>query len=99
MDVIKNKNRVERLRKDRRKDDMAAMKMESAFRARLYSELRKVDILFSKDEVESVIVNVPDKFLAKFSAAIYSEDLAQYDITQVDGKANSFNIKRRFISF
>lgn len=98
-EVLKNKNKLEKVKRNRRKDEMTTIKQESAFKARLFEELKKIDILFEKDEVESVVVVIPDVFIAKFGAALYSEDLAEYDIRQVEGYANRFSISRRFISF
>ena len=98
-EVLKNKNRVEKLRRGRKKDEMTSIMQESAFKVRLYDELKKIDVLFESDEVNSVIIEVPDEFIAKFGLAIYSEDLADYTITQVDGYSNRFSIERKFIAF
>ena len=98
-EVLKNKNRVEKIRRNRRRDEMTLLKQESSFKVRLYDELKKIDILFEKDEVEAVIIEVPNEFIAKFGAAIYSEDLAEYTIKQVDGYANRFSIERKIVIF
>lgn len=98
-EVLKNKNRVEKIRRNRRRDEMTLLKQESSFKVRLYDELKKIDILFEKDEVEAVIIEVPNEFIAKFGAAIYSEDLAEYTIKQVDGYANRFLIERKIVMF
>ncbi len=98
-EVLKNKNKMEKARRSRRKDEMMSIKQESSFKARLYDELRKIDVLFEKEEVESVTIVIPEVFIAKFGAAIYSEDLAEYDIRQVDGYADRFSVRRKFIAF
>lgn len=98
-EVIKNKNKVERIRRARRKEELNSLKMDSAFKARLYDELKKIDILLEKEEIESVVIEIPDMFIAKFGAAIYSEDLAEYDVQQVDGAPNKFHVRRKFITF
>lgn len=98
-EVLKNKNRVERTQRARRKDEINSLRISSAFKARLYDELKKIDILLDSDEVSSVIITIPDIFLAKFGEAIYSEDLAEYDIQQVDGVPNKFHVQHRFIQF
>ena len=35
----------------------------------------------------------------EFTASIYSEDLAGYDIQQVEGQSNQFYIRRKYIAF
>ena len=44
-------------------------------------------------------IEIPDKFINLFSTAIYSEDLAGYEVTQVPDKPNQFFIRRKFIAF
>lgn len=98
-EVLKNKNRVEKVRRARSKDEMNSMRIDAAFKARLYDELKRIEILFGKDEIESLIIDIPDVFLAKFGAAIFSEDLAEYDIQQVEGSSKKFQVKRKFIVY
>lgn len=98
-EVIKNKNRVEKLHRARRRDEIASLKDSAAFKARLYDELRYLDIILESEEVDAVVLKIPEVYLAKFGAAIYSEDLAEYDIQQVPGEHNKFYVKRKFLTF
>lgn len=98
-EVIKNKNRVERTQKARRKEELNSLRVRSAFKARLYDELKKIDILLDSDEIESVIIAIPETFMSQFGEAIYSEDLAEYDIQQVEGSPNLFHVRHKFIQF
>lgn len=97
--VLKNKNRVEKLHKAKQKEDMAALRAEAAFKARLYDEMQHLNVLFDKDEVESIEIEVHKDLIAEFSAAIYSEDLAEYDIKQSLDAPNIFTVRRKFIAF
>lgn len=97
--VLKNKNRVERSQKARRKEELNSLRSSSAFKARLYDELKKIDILLDNSEIEAVIITIPDTFLAKFGEAIYSEDLAEYDIQQVEGVPNQFYVRHKYLQF
>lgn len=97
--VIKNKNRVEKLRKDRRRNEMVSLRNNSAFKAKLYAELQHVDAILEDNDVDALILTVPDKSLAQFSSCIYTEDLAGYNIEQVDGQSNQFYIRRKSIDF
>ncbi len=99
IEVIKNKNRVERVRKARRKEELANMRLNSVFRAKLKDEFRKIGAILEIGDVESVIIEVKDEFIGRFGGAIYTVDLAEFDIEQVEGEANQFYIRRKFITF
>lgn len=98
-EVLKNKNRVERSQKARRKEELNSLRSSASFKAKLYDELKKIDILLDSNEVDSVVITIPDMFIAKFGEAIYSEDLAEYDIQQVEGVPNQFYVKHKYLQF
>lgn len=98
-EVIKNKNKVEKARKARRQNEIINLKTKSAFKARLYDELRHLEIVLQDNDIDAVVITVPDKALSMFTTAIYSEDLAGYNIEQVEDQSNKFYIRRKFISF
>jgi len=98
-EVLKNKNKVEKARRARRKTEMNSLRDMSAFKAKLYDELQHVELILSDKDVDAVRIEVIDKYINQFSTAIYSEDLAGYDVTQVEGKPNQFIIRRKFIYF
>lgn len=97
--VIKNRNKVEKSRKARRKNEMQLLRDKSAFKAKLYDELKHVEVMLKDSDVDAVVITVPDKVLAQFSASIYSDELSGYDIEQVDGQPNQFYIRRKFVVF
>lgn len=97
IDVIKKKKALDKSVKQRRKNEMIALKANSAFKSRIYEELKHIEIMLEDDNIEAIQITVPDKFMAQFSTALYSEDLAEYDITQ-DVESNKFLIRRKFIS-
>lgn len=96
-EVIKNKNKVEKLRKSRRRDEIARLRAQTAFKARLYDELKHIDILLEDEDIEAVVITVPDKMQYAFTEALYSEDLIGYDIKQIEDSPNKFIIKKKFI--
>lgn len=98
-EVLKNRNKVEKARKARRRNEMLTLRDRSAFKAKLYDELKHIEIIFEETEVEAVKITVPDKLLAQFNTAIYSEDLAGYDIQQDKNQPNQFYIRRKYIAF
>lgn len=98
-EVIKNKNKIEKVRRARRKDEIARLKAKTAFKAKLHDELRHIDVLLDNDEIDGVIIEVPDTMQSEFAAALYSDDLIGYDIKQVDGEANKFYVRKKFLSF
>lgn len=98
-EVYRNKNKLDKALKARRRNEMLNLKNKSAFKAKLYDELKYIEVILQDNDIEAVQVTVPDKVLPQFSTAIYSEDLASYDITQVEGKSNVFEIRRKFVAF
>ena len=98
-EVIKNRNKVEKSRKARRKNEMKSLRDKSAFKAKLYDELKHVEVMLKDSDIDAVIVNVPDKVLSQFTASIYSDELSGYDIQQVEDQPNQFCIRRKFVVF
>jgi len=97
--VVKNKHKLDKALKARTKNEMLNLRNKSAFKAKLYDELKHIEIILQDPDIDAVQITVPDKFLAQFSTAIYSEDLASYDVTQVDGESTKFLIRRKFVAF
>lgn len=98
-EVLKNKNKVDKLRRSRRKNEIVRLRQQTAFKARLYDELRHVDVILDDKNVKCVIIEIPDTMQSYFSAALYSDDLVGYDIKQVENTPNKFYIKKKFITF
>lgn len=97
--VLKNKNKVERAIQARRKNEMVDLRTRSIFKSRLYEETQHIEMLLEYEDIDAIIVNVPDKFLPQFVNAIYGEDLASYEVEQVEGETNKFYIRRKLVSF
>lgn len=98
-EVLKNRNKVEKARKARRKNEMLTLRDRSAFKAKLYDELKHIEIIFEDPDIDAIKITVPDRSLAQFNMAIFSEDLAGYDIEQVQDQPNQFYIRRKYIAF
>ena len=98
-EVMKNKGKIEKALKMRQKQDMINLRNKSSFKAKLYDELKHIEIILQDPDISSVEVVIQDKYMALFSSAIYDEDLAGYDVSQIDGESNKFSIKRKFITF
>lgn len=99
IEVIKNKNKVDKAGRSRRKNEIIKLRAQTAFKARLYDELRHIDIILEDKDVEAVIITIPDEMQAYFSEALYSDDLVGYKIEQLPGASNKFRVEKKFISF
>lgn len=97
--VIANRNKAERVRRERRTEELRAMKSSSSFKARLYEELSKVNILLESNEIDAVVIEIPDRFIANFGESLYSSDLAEYNIEQLENEPNKFYVRKKFVSF
>jgi hypothetical protein len=98
-EVIKNKNKIEKTLRTRRKNELISLRTKSIFKAKLYNELKHIEVILQDYDIDAVLITVPDRNMAMFSTAIYSEDLAGYDIQQVEGQSNQFYIRRKYIAF
>ena len=96
-EVIKNKNRIEKSHRARRKEELSNLRGKAAYKAAISDELKYIDTLLSSDEIEGVVIKVPDKQIAKFSESIYSEELAGYEITQMPNEPDKFLIRLKAI--
>lgn len=99
LNVIHNKHKVDKALQARRKNELLNLKQQSAYKARLYDELKHVEVMLQDSDIEAIIIEVPQKMLPQFSASIYAEDLASYDIQQMENQANKFYIRRKFVAF
>lgn len=95
--VIKNKNRREKLARDSRKQELKDMQLNSAYKAKLYEIVSMIEILFEDEEVERIRVEIPEAHLSKFMKAMYSEEMAIFEITQIDNRV--FDIGRKVVNF
>lgn len=96
MDVIRNKNRIQKQQRERQKQNLTQLKNEQAFRAALYEELKKVGVILDDADVSEVVITVPDRFIAKFTGAIL--DIPEFEIIQVEGESNKFIIRDKFVN-
>lgn len=95
--VIKNKNKVNRERRNKVRSEIQRLNNKSKFRARLQSELNRLDVLLDQEGVDKLIIEVPEKSVALFTEAIYSGEFSEYVLKQMDGEANKFMISKEYI--
>ena len=96
-EVIKNKNRVEKSQRTRRKEELTKLKIEASYKASLSDGLRHIDALLESPEISGVIIKIPEKQIAMFTTAIYSEELAGYEVIQNSEKPDEFIIRYKLI--
>ena len=96
-ETIKNKNKVEKARRALRKNELQNLRNRSAFKAKMYDELKHIEIILSDKNVDSVTLQIPDKYMSLFSMSIYSDELAGYDVVQSDSSPNKFIVRQRYI--
>lgn len=97
-EVLKNKNKVEKAQKERRKQNMMELRNNSAFKASLHDELRRIGAILNDEDVDAVVITVPDDQIARFTGAIFDE-ITDFDISQVDGEPNKFIVRDKFVAF
>lgn len=98
-DVLASKRKISQLTTSRNREQVSSLRKRTAFRARLSEELKKLDVLFDSQEINSIVIEVPTDKLALFTEAMYSEDTAEFAISQVDGEPNKFRVQRGYVMF
>ncbi|MEM4385400.1 MAG: hypothetical protein QXD03_02495 [Candidatus Anstonellales archaeon] len=99
MQVIRNKNRVEKVKRRQREEELRKSREDNVYRSNLINRLSTLDVLLDDDNVEAIVIEVSDKDLTKFCASIYSSQLYDYDIQQVEGEPNKFYVRRKVVEF
>lgn len=95
--VIQNKNKLERTHRARRREELTRLRDNTAYGASLYEYFKLIDNLLRIPDINGVKIKVPEKHLAKFNVAIYSEKMAAYDIEQMGDKPDEFIIRQKMI--
>lgn len=94
-EVLKNKKRLEKSQRAKRNAEMNQMKQSQMYKASLVNGLAEVNGLLDSDEINGVIVQIPDKYLARFSEAIYDSELAEYEVMQLE--ADTFLLRYKIV--
>lgn len=98
-EVIESKHKIDNARRMRRNTEMMNLRQLAEYNARLYDELEKVNVLLEDRDIAGVIVDIPDNLLSQFMSAVYSTELASYNIEQDSEKPNRFVIRHKYVSF
>lgn len=97
IETLKNKNKVERMEKQRRDNELNRLKIETAYTAKLNDELKILNAIFSNADVDRVVIEIPKEVITMFTRSIYREEMTQYNIVQVE--ENRFEIGRKIVNF
>lgn len=98
-EVLAKKKEIDKQRSQERKEKLETIKLEAIYKAKLLEEMQVISDLFDNDlELESVIIEIPEKNLTMFTRLMYT-DLEDFQIRQKSNKANVFEVKRKIISF
>ena len=99
LQVIKNKNSIERRAREKKNIKIKEMRSETVYSAKLMREMEIIDDLLNKPNIDAVIIEVEDKDFNLFSKAINRNELASYDIVQSQTNAKEFIISRQDVYF
>lgn len=97
IDVLRQKNKREKQDKERIKLSIQELNKKTYFRGKLQSELRRLDILLDQEGVKSVIISIPDKSIALFTEAVYEGETSEFEIKQLPGSSNEFEVSKAYI--
>lgn len=90
--AMKARSRGERVRAERRRAESKDVSKSVDFRSGIVASLKDIRCLLEQEGVKSVIMDVDEAHLPLFNEALYSHELAGYDIQQDAQVANRFRI-------
>jgi len=93
--VLKEKNKLTNKARNKRQDRLADMRIDSIYRAKLVIGMDEVDKILNDNDIQSVVISVDNKNINRFMSAIYRQEMAAYDITQL--KEDEFRVERKQI--
>ena len=95
--ALKEKGSIEKRIRDRKQNEIKDIKSESAYRAMMNEDMSEVDKILDEDNVESVEIEIKENNINKFMRALYSEEMASYEVVQILEK--EFKLSRKLIHF
>lgn len=95
--VIKSKNRLEREGIKRRNKEIADIKSDMIYRIKLRRDMKVIDAIMNDNNIKDVIIQVNKRSLPKFLKMMYTEELSDYVMLQIEG--NKFMISRKVVNF
>lgn len=96
--ILRNRNKYEKELRENRMKEMASMRKSNAFAVAMVDKLKKLDIVLEDSDIKSVIIEIDKSQLTEFGRMLTdSEELAEFNIRQVKGVTNQFEISKKFI--
>lgn len=98
IDVIKGKNAIEKEMRQAKMNQISRLKRNASFMAGAVEQFKDISKILDSGRVESVTIKVSKENLVDFgNMLIESTELSGFDISQVNGKPDTFVIKNRYI--
>ena len=91
------RGRGERVRAERQRAERRDIAEAMDFRAGIAASLKEIRYLLEQEGVVSVVVDIDEAHLLLFNEALYSHELAGYEIRQDLCKANRFKISNKVL--
>ena len=93
--VIRERNRIETAARKRHEQEMKDVRQDTAYRARMYEDMQAVRVAFMDPAVDSVTIQVPEKYMVQFMKEVYGDEMAEFNV-QISG--TKAVIRRKLIS-
>lgn len=91
--ILKNKNKYAKEEKERRSRNELELREEGLFRVDLRQLLETIKNIFLDSDIDSLTVSIHDKFINKFTTALYSEEFSEFDWEQIDSNVYKLSLK------
>ena len=95
--ALSARNRGERVRTERRKAESQDVSKSVDFRSGIAASLKDVRCLLEQEGVKDVLIDIDEAHLPLFNEALYTHELAGYEIQQDPKKAHRFRIADKIL--
>lgn len=98
--AIKKRGEISKKVRLERQNEISDLRNLSIYTAKLHESLKnQIEPILDRDNVQYVTIEIPMKLLSYFMVAMYREEFYIYNIIQVKGTENEFEISRKEILF
>lgn len=98
-EVLRKRRGIENEIRKQKNEELSRLRNSSSFRAKAFETFKDIGKLLNDDSVKSIIIEIDNKDLANFGSMLMdTHELDVYNIRQLRGEPNKFEVSKKYIS-
>lgn len=98
-DVLRKRRGIEHEIRRQKNDELSRLRDSSSFRAKAFETFKDISKLLDDDSVKSIVIEIDNRDLANFGNMLMdTHELDVYNIKQLRGEPNKFEVSKKYIS-